>query len=52
MIDNDTVDDNGDNSDDVTTIDLPFNFRFYGIEYDRLSICSNGWIAFGESVME
>ena len=46
------LNDNGDNSDDVTTIDLPFNFTFYGIEYDRLSICSNGWIAFGETDME
>jgi len=46
------INDNGDNSDDVTTIDLPFNFTFYGIEYDRLSICSNGWIAFGETDME
>ena len=45
------ISDNGDNSDDVTTIDLPFNFTFYGIDYDRLSICSNGWIAFGETDM-
>ena len=36
------ISDNGDNSDDVTTIDLPFDFTFYGIDYDRLSICSNG----------
>jgi len=48
----DGINDNGDNSDDVTTIDLPFEFTFYGIEYDRLSICSNGWIAFGETEME
>ena len=46
------INDNGDNGDDVTTIDLPFNFTFYGIEYDKLSICSNGWIAFGETDME
>jgi len=45
------ISDNGDNSDDVTTIDLPFDFTFYGIDYDRLSICSNGWIAFGETDM-
>ena len=48
----DDISDNGDNSDDVTTVDLPFNFTFYGIDYDKLSICSNGWIAFGETDME
>jgi len=26
-------------------VDLPFTFRYYGIDYDRISICSNGWIA-------
>lgn len=44
-----TLNDDGDNGDDVQTVDLPFNFRFYGQDYDRLSICSNGWIAFGET---
>ena len=44
-----SLSDNGDNGDDVQPVDLPFNFRFYGQEYDRLSICSNGWIAFGET---
>ena len=43
--------DNGDNLDDVETIDLPFNFTFYGIEYDKISICTNGWISFGETDM-
>jgi hypothetical protein len=46
-----SLSDNGDNGDDVQTVDLPFNFRFYGQEYDRLSICSNGWIAFGETTL-
>ena len=45
------LNDNGDNGDDVETIDLPFEFTFYGIDYDRLSICSNGWIAFGDTDM-
>ncbi len=32
----------------VTTITgLPISFYFYGIEYDALSICSNGWVAPG-----
>jgi hypothetical protein len=32
-----------------TVIDLPadFNFKFYGQEYEQLTICSNGWIAPG-----
>jgi len=28
---------------------LPFTARFYGQEYDRISICSNGWMVFGET---
>ncbi len=28
------------------TVDLPFSFRYYGIDYDRLTICSNGWVSF------
>ena len=44
-----SLSDNGDNGDDVETVNLPFNFRFYGQDYERLSICSNGWIAFGET---
>jgi hypothetical protein len=37
-----------DLSDDQTTqIVLPFTFRYYGVDYDLLSICSNGWIAMG-----
>ena len=26
---------------------LPFLFRFYGVEYDSVTICANGWLAFG-----
>ncbi len=33
----------GDDSTVVLT--LPFPFRFYGQEYTRVSVCSNGWIA-------
>jgi hypothetical protein len=30
---------------ETVVIDLPFTFRYYGIDYDRISICGNGWIA-------
>jgi hypothetical protein len=38
--------------DDTKTIDLPFSFSFYGEEYDRVSICSNGWLAMGETPLK
>jgi hypothetical protein len=35
--------------DDTRTMALPFSFSFYGVEYDAVSICSNGWLAMGET---
>ncbi|MCD4829004.1 MAG: T9SS type A sorting domain-containing protein [Candidatus Cloacimonetes bacterium] len=36
--------------DDVSqTLDLPFTFRYYGQDYDQITVCSNGWIAMGET---
>ena len=46
-----SLDDNGDHDDEVDTVDLPFDFRFYGQVYDKVSICSNGWIACGDTDM-
>jgi hypothetical protein len=37
--------------DDVTTIDAPFPVKFYGEDQTQISICSNGWISFGETWM-
>ncbi len=30
-----------------TARQLPFGFKYYGTVYDSVTICSNGWIAFG-----
>jgi len=35
--------------DSSQTINLPFTFKYYGINYNRLTICSNGWVAFKET---
>ena len=32
--------------DDNVTLDLPFNFKYHGIEYDQITISSNGWASF------
>ncbi len=38
----------GLNGDDQTQgCTLPFTFRWYGTNYSQLSVCSNGWVAFG-----
>jgi uncharacterized repeat protein (TIGR01451 family) len=36
-------------SDVLETIDLPFPFSFYGISYDQITVCVNGFIVFGET---
>ncbi|MBC8204637.1 T9SS type A sorting domain-containing protein [bacterium] len=35
--------------DQTLRFDLPFTFTYYGQDYTRVSICSNGWIAMGET---
>ena len=37
----------GSNSTD--TINLPFQFIFYGESYNQITVCSNGFISFGEN---
>lgn len=34
-------------NDDVRTFGLPFQFPFQGVNYDRITVCSNGFIWFG-----
>ncbi len=38
--------------DGSLTVDLPFNFRFYGREYNHVTMCSNGWISLLPTTME
>ncbi|MBW6513649.1 MAG: T9SS type A sorting domain-containing protein [Candidatus Syntrophosphaera sp.] len=38
--------------DGSKTIDLPFTFRFYGLDYDQLTMCSNGWVSLMPTTME
>jgi len=32
-------------------IQLPFTFQFYGIQYDEITVNSNGWVSFGNHPM-
>ncbi|MBK6764820.1 MAG: T9SS type A sorting domain-containing protein [bacterium] len=29
-------------------IPLPFEFTYYGVGYDTITVCANGWLAFGD----
>ncbi len=44
-----TVFESFDDASDV--IDLPFTFRYYGVDYDIATICSNGWLSFTDTWM-
>jgi len=39
--------DNSDEADDSYLLALPFVFNYFGNPYDRITICSNGWLAMG-----
>ncbi|MDO9576264.1 MAG: C25 family cysteine peptidase [Candidatus Cloacimonadales bacterium] len=39
----------GGNDGDVIDVNVPFMFNFYGINYNMISVCTNGWIAPGGS---
>jgi len=40
--------DHGNEQDWSVLMDLPFSFQYYGQEFENISICSNGWFAFGD----
>jgi len=37
--------------DESTLVPLPFTFRYYGQDFDEITVCSNGWISFGDTWM-
>jgi len=37
--------------DDTRTINLPFDFSYYGHTFDQVSVCSNGWLAMGATYL-
>ncbi len=41
------ITDNADEDDETKAIELPFTFRYYGQDFDSISVCSNGWLAMG-----
>jgi hypothetical protein len=34
---------------DTVTLPLPFTFRFYGVDYDSIGVCSNGFLELGRA---
>ena len=46
--------DNGDGNPltgSSSIVELPFSFKYYGENYDKITVSSNGWISFGESAL-
>ncbi len=39
--------DGGEDADRSQVVDLPFDFQYYGEEFNRATICTNGWLALG-----
>ncbi|MFH0765191.1 MAG: C25 family cysteine peptidase [Calditrichota bacterium] len=42
--------DGGEDQDRSQAVDLPFAFQYYGREFNQITICTNGWAAFGNWV--
>ena len=43
--------DYGDGQDKTRTVDMPFPFTYYGQTYTNVSVCSNGWMAMGQTYL-
>ena len=41
--------DDSRHDDETRRFDLPFPFTYYGETHERVSICSNGWLSFGDT---
>lgn len=37
--------------DGSRTVNLPFTFKYYGRDYNQITMCSNGWLSFGATDM-
>lgn len=45
---NTTLNDIAAEDDSSVVVNLPFNFQYYGQNFNRITICTNGWIAMGD----
>ncbi|MBM3326317.1 MAG: T9SS type A sorting domain-containing protein [Calditrichaeota bacterium] len=42
------INDGGEDLDQSAVVQLPFNFQYYGRNFNQLTVCTNGWAAFGD----
>ncbi len=42
------LNDPNDNQDESVALPLPFDFQYYGETFDTITVCTNGWAAFGD----
>ena len=40
--------DYGENQDASVPVSLLFDIQYYGLSFNRITVCSNGWLAFGD----
>ncbi len=43
---------NGSQEEDSETVTLPFTASYYGQQYSNITICSNGWLVFGQTAQK